>query len=431
VKATTMLHAKLLAGLMLVSALAAQQDTPALLPVVAVPAGGKAPVASFVALAREGEGANSQATIWSIDPATRTAERRCVLGFSRYPAEPVLDSQRILLWQPMDHERWHLVRLDAARLTTEHLLSARYLRKIGRGGDKTYVCGNDGMCFVRETEGGPQPVQPSPWVLAQHGASWLVASPGDKLALFDAANGRVVRRFTKLEPLPSRGETRWDGGRFVVLLGYPCTEDRQPIKSSAQPKPAWRELQVIDLDTEAASTVLVRTQTRGGIYPGPPLLEAQHLELVGGMLRYSERKPVHGDSPELDSYDERRDLEWVTIDIATGKELLRDTYVPRPTPPAEPPPAERVPEYLRERYLKFQSLGHPHSVAGAFLEHAGVGIGDWRLHLNTVCRTADGMQILVLMYGKFHLCDLAEKKHTSWPAAEALTRWTVTLHELR
>ncbi len=440
-----MIRAWFLPGLVLAGVLSAQQEASALLPVVPVPEGSPS-TAPFVALARErgpvpkADHADMQATIWSIDPAQRLAERRHVLGHSSWSPTPLLDSPQLLRWQTSDRAgRWRVLRLDLATFAVESLAASQRLVEIGRGGDRVYVQTDAGQFHVRDSEGALVPVTPELAVVARHESDWLLAVEG-KIAHFDAAQGRVVRTYAKLAApaLAERSmEGRWDGGRFVVWLGRFVDEQRQEIDALPYRRSqiVFRELHVVDLDAETGSAMFVRTQAQGGSGVGV-IPVVMPLELVGGLLRYAERKPLSGASADLGSLDEQRDLEWVTIDIATGKELLRVPYAPRSAPAPTSVLDAQVPEYLRDRFAAspIRAWGMEQDLAHAFFAQVGVEVAlpqRGAIKFDSVCRTGDGARLLVLHRGTFHLCDLVQKTHACWPAPAALVGADVALHALR
>ncbi|MEZ6037598.1 MAG: hypothetical protein R3F29_08965 [Planctomycetota bacterium] len=418
--------ARCIAGpsLLLAAALLVAQEQS--LPVTAPREGAVPP---FVALAREsGPQANGQwASIWFVVPDLRDAGRWRVLGESPWAATPLAGSPRLLRWQVPDRrERVRLLRLGDDGEVHELLRGPRFA--VAGAFDGKVVVQGLGQSVLDERGGPPRELTPQLQVLATHGADWLVVVDGE-LARFDAAEEQVVRRYEGVaveHDDAQRVEVDWAGGRFAVRRGGFVDEQRRPVEALpfAEPSIVYRALTAWDLDTGAHREVFVRTQAQGG--SGVPVIPiAMETELVGGLLRYTERRPAEGASKELDELDWARDMEWVTIDVATGEEVLRRPYAPRQLPAPELPPHQRVPEALRERVAEspIRAWGLAQDLAWAFLVEHGTDLPlakDGVVKLDAACRTADGERLLVLHRGRFYLCDLAADTVVQWPAPPEL-----------
>ncbi|MCB9878839.1 MAG: hypothetical protein H6835_14690 [Planctomycetes bacterium] len=424
---------RLLTALVLAAASASAQLPE--LPVVSLPEGG---AASFVVLVREPgpQGLAQVATIWFVDPGRQAAGRWRVLGESPWAATPLVGSPRLLRWQvPARRERVRVLRLCAQEdgtCTVEELLRGARLRVHGATGDKVLVevfAAHDTDQFVLDAIAGPpRELVRHLQVLATHGADWLVVVDGE-LARFDAAKEQVVRRYEGVaveHDDAQRAEVDWDGGRFAVRRGGFVDAQRRPVEALpfAEPSIVYRALTIWDLDAGTHREVCVRTQAQGG--SGVPVIPiAMETELVGGLLRYTERRPAEGASKDLDELDWGRDMEWVTIDVATGEEVLRRPYEPRQLLAPELPPDQRVPEALRERVAEspIRAWGLAQDVAWAFLVEHGTDLPlakDGVVKLDAACRTADGERLLVLHRSRFYLCDLVADTVVQWPAPPEL-----------
>jgi len=400
----------------------------------------------FVALAREQDpGATAgfdamQATVWSIDPLQRTAERRLVLGHSPWEPVPLFDSPSLLLWQvPIAEERWRLLHLDLTTFAAREVLRDDRLQPIGAHGDRSYV--QTAAASVVLTEDGskserlPQRLQ----LLATSDRAWLIVADGE-LGRFDPARGKVMRTYERIpvkEDVANESVTRWDGGRYATNVGRFVDAENQPVPYLPYGRSAIvrREIAVWDLDEGTQRTFTVRLQALGGsgvgVIPMP-----MHSEVVGGLFRYAERKATDEPLGSLEAIDWVREVEWVTSDLATGKELLRVPFAPRVVTDPDQPPRERVPEWLREHFdaSPIRAWGVTQDVAWAFLRHQAAEVpisGPGPTKLDAVARTVDGNRLLVLHRGTFSYCDLATRELRQWPAPEELRKANVSLHEAR
>ena len=421
----------------------AQEPIEDLLPVVPKPLG-EAPAAfAFGAVVREpgprGGKADMQVSLWEVLPG-KPAVRRTVLGRSPWSAAPLLDSPILLRWQvpAFDGGRGYsvqLLRVDGERFTTSELLGDRQVQAIGRAGDRVYLRTSRGQRLLDLANNSITPLETPIKRLAFSGHEWLVELD-DVVARFDAAATKVLRRYPALAAAPpkqAQGYTDWDGGRFAVRRGRFVDASGQPIVALefGAPSIVYRELRVWDLQAGTESKVRVRMQARGG--SGVGVIPAfMHTELVGGMFRYTERRPAEGEHADLDDYDEERDTEWVTIDIATGKEMLRKGYEPRDVQRRDPLVAHAVPDYLAEAFAEspVKGWGAEQQLAAAFLEDRGIEVryakgGTDRLE--AACRSPDGNRLLVYMVDTLYACDLKARSLTSWQAPAEWRRAAVEL----
>lgn len=356
---------RILACLLASAAVSAQEPEPGRLPVTALAPASTTPPLRFVALARErgpkpkADGSDMQATIWDI-PVGEPAVRRVVLGCSPWSPTPLLDSACLLRWQlpatagtPGPY-RVEILAVDYADFRVRKLFAAPQATALGGSGDRVYLQTPTGQVLLHQSRAAVEPLQPTLAVLARHKDDWLVVVDGH-LARFDAAKGELVRRYPDIEVGRSERQLAvdWDGGRWAVGLGRFFDEGGELLPALAFQR--WslvqRELRVWDLDAGAGSQLRTRIPARGGSGRGVLPL-AMPTELVGGMLRYVEWKPATQLPATAAGFDWARDAEWVTIDIANGKQLLRAPYRPRePTAAAaDPMQLNRVPDYLRQRY---------------------------------------------------------------------------------
>jgi len=423
------------------------QDEDAALPVTEVAEGEPVPVVRFVAVVGEraprprDDRSDRRVTLWSVPPGA-PAVRRVVLGHSYWNPTPLRGSAEVLRWQlpttsrrerPYDVE---LLRVDYRDFRVTRLLRAAQADAFGGAGRLLYLNTSEGQRVLDVDKNTLVPLEPEIELVAAHGEDWLVEVDGH-LARFDAATAEVQRRFDGIEVRRHRDVrafTEWDGGRFAVRHGRFVDEQGEPVDALGfmQLAVVIRELHVWDLELGVCSDVKVRTQARGG--SGVPVIPVElPTELVGGLFRYVERRPAEGEHADLADFDWERDAEWVTIDIATGKELLREPYRPRDLPVTDPMDVNRVPEYLREGFGEspIRAWGPDQDLAYAFLVHKGI---DPQLPTNgvcrfdAVCRTEDGAQLLVLNRDTLFACDLVAQTVSSWAAPAEWRDVQVDLH---
>ena len=428
----------------------AQQDDGNTLPVHRVPPGATAPRLQFVALARERgtkqqkDWSDMQATLWDIQPerAKEPAVRRCVLGRSMWKAAPLLSSPTLLRWQVPDSQATapgysvRLLRVDYPSFHVTELLRTKQAQALGGSGNTIFLTTDHGQAALDVDSGALRELQPSIRVLAKHGDDWLIVVEG-QVARFDAASAKPKRRYPAIK-LPAEaaedGWVHWDGGRFAVCAARFFDEQGEEVLFLKFQEPAivYHELFVWDLQEGTESTLRVRLQARGG--SGVAVIPmTMQIELTGGLFRYTERRDATGEHENLYDFDWQRDAEWVTIDILTGKELLRVPYHERLLPKTEVPAAEAVPAYLQELFeaSPIRAWGSVQDLAHAFLTHSAVELNlptTGVCKLDAVCRTTNGEQLLVLHDGIFYLCSLKTKELERFAAPEALARADVELY---
>lgn len=376
-----------------------------------------------VAIALIEEAGERTCSLWDV-PIGAPATRKQTLGPSPWGARPLADSPQLLRWQvpPEDGEpqRRYLVRLlhlDDDTLELRELCRHEQARGLGETETHAYADTTAGILAIGMADGAVTPLPFDFELVIRHGSDWLIQTEG-QLARFDAARGEIVGRYPKAAAIDrsQRRGTRWDGGRFVVRgAGYfESAQSDQPIVALPYGEPAvvLEELRVCDLETGDESTLRRRIQARGGSGIGV-LANDLPTELVAGLFRYVERLPATGEHADLDAFELARDTEWVTIDVATGKELRRVAYHER-APAADPLAARRIPDYLSEAFQGMHWVDDK-DIAREFLADRGIECGK----VIQVCRTHDGNQLLALAGTTLYLCRLAERDARAWPAPAA------------
>lgn len=413
------------------------------LPVVPLPADAKVPDVRFVALAHERDPAapgahDRQATIWDV-PVDGRAARRAVLGRSGWNATPLLDSARLLRWQVVEQGRRtvRLLAVDYDTFSIVEVLQASLLQAIGRSGARVYLTTDDGQWVLDTDSGERTALAPRIGVLAREGDDWLVAVDG-RLARFDAARGEVVRRYREIAfdgDAPVRGRVIWDGGRWAVRRGGYFDGPRGE-RVDALPfgewHSVWHELCVWDLDDGVECRLRTRISACGGSGEGVIPMELK-TQLVGGMFRFTECRPETEARPDPAGFTWRDDVQWVTVDVATTKELLRERYRERDLGERDPLVVQGVPDYLREavRESPLRAWGVEQCMAHAFLVLANVPFElpqSGARRFDAVCRTPARDRLLVLHGGRFVLCDLEQRTVQQWDAPDELAGVPVELH---
>tara|TARA_R110002096_G_scaffold9362_6_gene37087 strand:+ start:1948 stop:3294 length:1347 start_codon:yes stop_codon:yes gene_type:complete len=418
------------------------------LPISTVPLLQTPPAIQFVALARERgpkqqkDWSDMQVTLWEIQPsrAKHRAVRRRVLGRSHWNASPLLDSAELLRWQVPGAAgqrgyKVKLLRVDGRTFEIKELLHTRQAAAFARAANTIYLNTSDGQCMLDVATDAIAELQPAIRLLAQHGDDWLVAS-GGVLARFDAAKQAVVRRYEDLavaDDRQSRALVHWHGGRFAVSFGRYLDDAGKVVHALdfGRPGIVYRELRIWNLQIGKERKLRVRMQAVGGsgvgVIPSPV-----QTELRGAKFRYTERTEA-GVDEDLTAFDWERDTEWVTIEIATGKELLREPYAASPAAAEQPSNDHHIPEYLRSLFAQspIRAWGPDQDLAHAFLVHVGIDpelATSGVIKLGAVCRSPDGQQLLVLNHGRFYHCNLKTKAVKQWQAPEALAKANVELH---
>jgi len=420
----------------------AQQEDPDTLPVSALPLADAPPAVAFVAYLRERgpaprkDWSDMQITLWEIDPNRKkeAAVRRRVLGRSHWNVTPLLDSPDVLRWQVPSNERGYavkLLRVDYATFTVKELLHIKQAHAFGRCGSQTFLNTSEGQCLFDLKTGARTERTPPIRLLRQLDNDWLVVVDG-QLARFDASKNEIVRRYDKIAVgKRERAYVHWDGGRFAVTYGGFVDAAGKRVHSLDFGKPGivYRELRIWNLQKGDERKLRVRMQARGGSGIGV-IPTAMHTELNGPMLRYTERVPL-GEHDDLAAFEWHRDTQWVTIEIATGKEMLRepsDAHQPTPTVAKVD-----VPEYLREGFEQspIGAWGAEQDLAYAFLDHKGAVPKFPRTgvtKLGAVCRSPDGEQLLVMHDGQFYLGNLKTQTLQQFAAPASWGQAIVELH---
>lgn len=420
------------------------------LPVSRLPLLDEPPAVQFVALARERgpkpqkSWSDMRVTLWEVQPgrAKDRAVRRKVLGHSHWNASPLLDSGEWLRWQipPAAGQRGYsvkLLRVDPRTFETSEVLATRQAMAFGRSSRGIFLDTSDGQHILDPASGAIRKLAPEIRLLCERQDDWLVAS-GGVLCRFDAATAKIVRRYEAIK-VPrgrSRRQVDWDGGRFAVRAGGFVDEAGKEIQSIefGKAEVVYQELRVWNLQKGTERPLRVRLQAVGG--SGVGVIPSQMLtELRGGKFRYTERKET-GVDEDLSTFDWETDTEWVTIEIATGTELLREPYLASPRENDANAKLEQVPEYLRDLFRRspIGAWGFDQDLAYAFLTHVGhepdmanKGV----VRLQAVCLSPDRTHLLVLHGGHFYHGNLVTKAVSKWAAPAALTRADVELHAIR
>lgn len=391
----------------------------------------------FVAIVHEHTGrhhirwGDQVVTLWDIRPeqTDTPAVRRCTLGRSYWNATPVFDSPSLLRWQvPKSTSGFdvRILRVDYSTFEVTQLLVLDRVHASGRWGDKLYLK-TLGESKVLDVQSGVLTDQGDVMErLASHGADWLVGLDG-VLARFDAAEAKIVRSYADiaLDPAPVFAmQPQWDGGRYAAGLGSFFGEDGARIAGLefGHTEIVYWNLRCWDLDFGTERKIRVRIQARGG--SGRPILPINvYVEIEGGRLRYTERFPATGEHASLDEFNFERDTEWVTIDLASGKELSREACTAESIQGLgyQAQILKTVPEYLRDLYTEspIQAWGADQDVAHAFLTYKGVELklpSDGVCKLDSVGRSANGSELLVLNRGIFYLCNLETQELKQWSA---------------
>jgi hypothetical protein len=430
---------------MLASRAFAQEQDNNTLPVTALPLSAEPPRIAFAALARERGpnpqkgGSDMQVTLWEIQPGrvNQPAVRRHVLGRSHWNAAPLLDSPTVLRWQVPGNVRGYdvkILRVDYTKFELHELMSVRQAHAFGRSGTNVFLDTSQGQCVLDVTTGVRTDCEPEIRPLKLRGDDWLVAING-LLGRFDPSKNMVVRRYDAIRVADNAdiSQVHWDGGRFAVAWGAFVDASGKTVHMLDYGKPAivYRELCIWNLQVGTERKLRVRVQARGGSGIGV-IPTAMHTELNGPMFRYTERVPADANR-ELSAFDWERDTQWVTIEIATGNELMRELSKAHTPVVISPADEIGVPEYLRELFVQspIRAWGAEQKLAYAFLVHSGI---DAKLpprgvrKLGAVCRSPDGEQMLVLHQGQFYHCNLKTKVLKQFAAPEALAKANVKLH---
>lgn len=428
--------------LLLATPAIAQQEDPITLPVSALPLADASPSVAFVAFLRERgpapqkDWSDMQITLWEIDPnrEKQAAVRRRVLGHSHWNVTPLLESPEVLRWQVPSSKRGYAVKLlgvDYATFTVKELLHIKQAHAFGRSGTTAFLNTSEGQCLFDMKTGVRTERTPPIRLLRQLENDWLVAVAGH-LARFDAAKNEVVRRYDKIAVgKRDRAHVQWDGGRFAVTYGGFVDAAGKRVHALGFGKPAivYRELRIWNLQKGEERKLRVRIQARGGSGVGV-IPDLMYTELNGPLLRFTERVPL-GEHDDIAAFEWQRDTRWVTIEIATGTEMLREPSDAHPPPPRAG--KVEVPEYLREGFAQspIGAWGVEQDLAYAFLEHKGVapklpktGV----IKLGAVCRSADGDQMLVMHSGQFYLCNLKAQTLKQFAAPASWAKAIVVLH---
>ncbi|MCR9243904.1 MAG: hypothetical protein NXI31_02655 [bacterium] len=366
-----------------------------------------------------------ESVLWQI-PLGKPAVRRRILGTSPWRPSPALDSPELLRWQrspePGERPRRYMVEIlavDYAAFSVRRLLRIEQASAIGRSADQLYLNTANGQRILDVATGTTRELAPKIEVLAKHGDDWLVETEGH-LARYDALGAKVVRHYREIPAMPRRArrQTIWKGERFAVRRGGFFDAADQPIVALEFQKLAviYQDLRVCDLATGVETSVRVRTQGMGGSGVGV-IARDLPIELVGGLFRYVERLPAAGDHADLEAFDLARDTEWVTIDVATGKELLRVPYAERDLDEPDRLASRGVPDYLRAAFDGENNTRWPgiKDIAFEFLAfHEIDGYG-----IRGVCRTSDKNELLILQGDTLYHANLKTRKLRDWPAPKA------------
>lgn len=428
--------------------LPAQQENADELSVTKLPLADELPAVRFVAFARERgpqkqrDWSDMRITLWEIDPMreNQPVVRRKVLGHSHWNVRPLLDSPEVLRWQVKRKRRPYevkLLRVDYAKFEVEELLHIGQAQAFGASGDIAFLNTSEGQCLFDMKTGKRRVRKPEIRLLRQLDADWLVVVDG-KLARFDAQANKIVRRYDDIAVDPNmRTRVDWDGGRFAVSFGgFVDTDGNRVVALEfGVASIVYRELRIWNLQKGEERKLRVRVQARGGSGVGV-IPEVQYGVLDGPLFRYTERVPLDPQG-DIEAFEWERDTQWVTIEIATGKEMLREPSTKHKTP-KHPFGAKEiaVPDYLREGFAQspIRAWGPEQDLAYAFLQHKGVapelpekGVQK----LGAVCRSPDGDQMLVMHGSRFYHCDLKAETVKTLRVPAALALANVELHAVR
>ncbi len=418
------------------------------LPITTEPLCEVPPTVQFIALAREpgtdpkDPWTDMQVTLWEVRPG-ESALRRRVLGRSHWNAAPLLDSPTLLRWQvPANtsaagpHYAVKLLKVDCVSFEITELLETAQAHALGRSGNKIYLQLLKGQSILDVDSGLFTELKPELQGIVKFGDDWLVEAEG-KLARFDASNAKLMRRYEKIKSprIPDfSARVDWNGGPIAVKHGRYLDEAGDPVVMLDFGESAilYRELCIWDLEAGTERKVRTRIQAVGG--SGIALIPTDALvDLKSDQFRYTERFPARGEHSSFNDFTYERDTEWVTLDLATGKELKREPYraVPGTMPSFDDD--EPVPPYLRELFDQspIRAWGPIQDLAHAFLVHSGIELNlptEGVCKLDAVCRTPDGEELLVMNRGTFYHCNLTTQEIVQWPAPEALTKANVELH---
>ena len=434
---------------LLVAAVMAQAPDANALPVSKLPLLVTPPAVQFLVLAHErgpnpkNGKADRHVTLWEIQPsrATDQAVRRCVLGRSPWNAAPLLDSVELLRWQipsPAGPRGYSvkLLQVDGRTFEIKELLAVPQAHAFGRSSSAIYLNTSDGQCTLDLGTGAIVSLSPKIRRLAQQGDDWLVVSNGI-LARFDAKAQKITRQYDAIKVPANRQQydsVDWDGGRFAVSHAHYVDEDGKGVFGIDYRRAGivYLELHVWNLQKGTERPLRVRLQARGGSGIGV-IPTAVHTELLGAIFRYTERIDPGVDA-DLKAFDWEEDTEWVTIEISTGKELLREPYADSPVASIPPGRDERIPPYLQDLFEQspIRAWGSDQDLAYAFLLHVGllkpVLAKDGAVKLDAVCRVAGSDELLVLHAGQFYHCNLKTKAVNQWAAPKDLHNVSVDLH---
>jgi len=403
----------------------------------------------FIAIAREADpiaaakGPRYQITIWDI-PRGKPAARRANLGHSPWQPTPLVRSPKLLRWQvatpagdgggPYEVK---LLKADLRSFEVTELLHTESAKAIGQAGDQIYLETSSGQSVLNLKTGIISELSPEIFVIAKHGDDWLVEVNG-VIARYDATKATIARRYPEFGRIEDRRASRaeWHGGRFAILEGDFFDAAGKPLSFLLMGTPSivYQRLRILDLETAAESRIMVRRQATGG--SGVAVIPSEmYTELIGGMFRYTERRAVEDGERPPQQLDWQQDVEWVTIDIANGKELLREPYQPREGTRPDPMEVCRVPSYLRGHFHGAKPVWPTtEDIARAFLRHQGNTAPDRAakgiVKVKACCRSADGGQILMLADDTFYHCNLKTQTLSTWAAPTALAKANVDLHEV-
>ena len=161
----------------------------------------------------------------------------------------------------------HILHVDFATFEVRDLLSARQATGLGESGSRVYFDTPSGLTAVDTKTGAITEFEFRIEMLAKRGDSWLVQTDG-KLARFDAARGRIERRYPTAPAIPNnrRRGTQWDGGRFVVRQSGFFDTNGKPILALDYGAVSLitEELRICDLETGNEHVIRRRIQATGG-----------------------------------------------------------------------------------------------------------------------------------------------------------------------